>query len=156
MDFDGDGRIDIWDSRADILATIGGNSWEGYIGIPVAVAVREPAFNPNDRREARMQRPVGPARARFRAAMAKLLDLVGQERWGLPIVLVKGSRPDLSVPCISTDDQGAVRTAVNHLTSLGHTRFGLAVGPSRFVPVERKVLGFRAAMESDPFIYFQF
>jgi alanine racemase len=39
---------------------------------------------------------------------------------------------------------------VNHLASLGHTRFGLAVGPSRFVPVERKVLGFRAAMEADP------
>ncbi len=69
---------------------------------------------------------------------------------GLPILLVNGSRPDLPVPCISTDDEGAVRTAVNHLASLGHTRFGLAVGPSRFVPVERKVLGFRAAMESDP------
>lgn len=40
------------------------------------------------RREARKQRPVGPARARFRAATAKLLDLVGQKRWGLPIVLV--------------------------------------------------------------------
>jgi membrane protein YqaA with SNARE-associated domain len=40
------------------------------------------------RREVRKQRPVGPTRARFRAAMAKLLDLVGQERWGLPIVLV--------------------------------------------------------------------
>ena len=40
------------------------------------------------RREAQKQRPVGPARARFRAAMAKLLDLVGQKRWGLPIVLV--------------------------------------------------------------------
>ena len=38
------------------------------------------------RREVRKQRPVGPTRARFRAAMAKLLDLVGQERWGLPIV----------------------------------------------------------------------
>jgi membrane protein YqaA with SNARE-associated domain len=40
------------------------------------------------RREARKQRPVGPTRARFRAAGAKLLDLVGKERWGLPIVLV--------------------------------------------------------------------
>ena len=40
------------------------------------------------RREVRKQRPVGPTRARFRAAMAKLLDLVGQKRWGLPIVLV--------------------------------------------------------------------
>ncbi len=40
------------------------------------------------RQEVRKQLPVGPTRARFRAAMAKLLDLVGQERWGLPIVLV--------------------------------------------------------------------
>jgi membrane protein YqaA with SNARE-associated domain len=40
------------------------------------------------RQEVRKQRPVGPTRARFRAVMAKLLDLVGQERWGLPIVLV--------------------------------------------------------------------
>lgn len=40
------------------------------------------------RREARKQRPVGPTQARIRAAGAKLLDLVGQERWGLPIVFV--------------------------------------------------------------------
>jgi membrane protein YqaA with SNARE-associated domain len=40
------------------------------------------------RREIQKQRPVGPVRARFRVFMAKLLDLVGQERWGLPIVLV--------------------------------------------------------------------
>lgn len=69
---------------------------------------------------------------------------------GLPIVLVNGTRPDISVPCISTDDEGAVRTAINHLATLGHTRFGLAVGPSRFVPVERKVRAFRAAMSADP------
>jgi LacI family transcriptional regulator, repressor for deo operon, udp, cdd, tsx, nupC, and nupG len=69
---------------------------------------------------------------------------------GLPIVLVNGSRDDLKVPCISTDDEGAVRTAVSHLAALGHTRFGLAVGPARFVPVQRKVAGFRAAMAADP------
>jgi membrane protein YqaA with SNARE-associated domain len=40
------------------------------------------------RREIRKQRPVGPTQARVRAAGAKLLDLVGQERWGLPIVLI--------------------------------------------------------------------
>lgn len=40
------------------------------------------------RREVLKQRPVGPTRARIRAAGAKLLDLVGQERWGLPIVLI--------------------------------------------------------------------
>jgi membrane protein YqaA with SNARE-associated domain len=40
------------------------------------------------RREIRQQHPVGRTRARFRAAVAKLLDLVGQKRWGLPIVLL--------------------------------------------------------------------
>jgi membrane protein YqaA with SNARE-associated domain len=40
------------------------------------------------RREIQKQRQVGRVRARFRVFMAKLLDLVGQERWGLPIVLV--------------------------------------------------------------------
>ena len=69
---------------------------------------------------------------------------------GLPIVFVNGTRPEISVPCISTDDAGAVRTAVTHLTALGHTRFGLAVGPARFVPVERKVEAYRAAMAADP------
>ena len=33
-------------------------------------------------------RPVGPTRARLRAVSARLLDLVGQPRWGLPIVLL--------------------------------------------------------------------
>ena len=40
------------------------------------------------RREIRKQRPVGPTRARIRRLGAKLLDLVGQERWGLPIVFI--------------------------------------------------------------------
>jgi len=53
-DGNGDGRIDIWSNRADILATIAGNSWEGYGGIPVAVAVKVPTFDPKDPREARM------------------------------------------------------------------------------------------------------
>jgi membrane protein YqaA with SNARE-associated domain len=33
-------------------------------------------------------RPVGPTRARLRAFSARLLELVGQPRWGLPIVLL--------------------------------------------------------------------
>jgi membrane protein YqaA with SNARE-associated domain len=33
-------------------------------------------------------RPVGPTGARMRALLARLLDLIGQKRWGLPIVLL--------------------------------------------------------------------
>ena len=69
---------------------------------------------------------------------------------GLPIVLVNGTMPVVEAPCISTDDRSAVRMAVSHLAALGHTRFGLAVGPSRFVPVQRKIEGFREAVAADP------
>jgi membrane-bound lytic murein transglycosylase B len=53
-DGNGDGRIDIWSSRSDILSTLAGRSWEGYTDMPVAVAVRAPSFDPQDRRQARM------------------------------------------------------------------------------------------------------
>lgn len=39
-------------------------------------------------RSGRPVRPVGPVRAQLRASSARLLDLVGQPRWGLPIVLL--------------------------------------------------------------------
>ena len=58
-DGDGDGRIDIWRNRADILATIAGSHWQDYAGTPVAVAVKVPTFNPNDPREARMLAALG-------------------------------------------------------------------------------------------------
>lgn len=58
-DGNGDGRVDIWNNRADILATIAGSSWEGYAGIPVAVAVKVPNFDPKDPRESRMLRALG-------------------------------------------------------------------------------------------------
>ncbi len=69
---------------------------------------------------------------------------------GLPIVLVNGAMSGIAAPCISTDDRSAVRMAVTHLAALGHTKFGLAVGPSRFIPVARKVTGFREAIAADP------
>lgn len=69
---------------------------------------------------------------------------------GLPIALVNGYRAEIAAPCISTDERSAMKTAVSHLAALGHTRFGLAVGPSRFVPVARKVQGFREAMAAEP------
>jgi DNA-binding LacI/PurR family transcriptional regulator len=38
--------------------------------------------------------------------------------------------------------------ALDHLVSLGHREIGLAVGPDRFVPVIRKIAGFRNSMQS--------
>ncbi len=66
---------------------------------------------------------------------------------GLPIVLVNGWREGIEAPFISDDDVAAMDLAVNHLIELGHRQIGLAVGPDRYVPVIRKVAGFRAAME---------
>jgi DNA-binding LacI/PurR family transcriptional regulator len=65
---------------------------------------------------------------------------------GLPIVLVNGYIEGVDAPFISNDDVASMELAVSHLVSLGHTRIGLAVGPQRFVPVIRKVTGFRDAM----------
>ncbi len=65
---------------------------------------------------------------------------------GLPIVLVNGFAEGVDAPFISNDDVASMELAVTHLVSLGHTRIGLALGPRRFVPVLRKITGFREAM----------
>ena len=67
-------------------------------------------------------------------------------RRGLPVVLVNGYVDGVDAPFISNDDVASMELAVAHLVSLGHTRIGLAVGPRRFVPVLRKISGFRDAL----------
>jgi DNA-binding LacI/PurR family transcriptional regulator len=67
-------------------------------------------------------------------------------RGGLPIVLVNGYLEGVDAPFISNDDVASMELAVAHLVSLGHVRIGLAVGPPRFVPVVRKIAGFRDAL----------
>jgi DNA-binding LacI/PurR family transcriptional regulator len=66
---------------------------------------------------------------------------------GLPIVLVNGYHEDIDAPFISNDDVASMDLALTHLVQLGHTQIGLAVGPDRFVPVIRKIEGFRASMK---------
>ncbi len=78
---------------------------------------------------------------------------------GLPIVLVNGYLDGVDAPFISNDDVASMELAVSHLVSLGHRRIGLAVGPVRFVPVLRKVTGFRESLhrhlgvdDADPWV----
>lgn len=64
----------------------------------------------------------------------------------LPIVLVNGYVPGVEAPFVSCDDQAAGELAVRHLGALGHRRIGLISGPDRYLPVQRKLAGYRAAM----------
>jgi len=64
----------------------------------------------------------------------------------LPIVLINGYVQGISAPFVSCDDRAAGEMGVSHLIALGHRRIGLISGPERFVPVQRKLAGYRAAM----------
>lgn len=66
----------------------------------------------------------------------------------LPFVFVGGYREELPVPSISTDEDAAVRLAVNHLTQLGHEAIGLATGQSRYLPSLAKVDAFRRYVDT--------
>ena len=64
----------------------------------------------------------------------------------LPIVLVNGYVDGIDALFVSNDDAASMELAVGHLAALGHRRIGLAVGPARFVPVQRKIEGFARAL----------
>lgn len=66
---------------------------------------------------------------------------------GLPLVFVNGYIEGVDAPFISNDEVVSMGLAIEHLVSLGHRQIGLAVGPDRYVPVIRKVTGFRHAMQ---------
>src|SRR5690606_5750194 len=64
------------------------------------------------------------------------------------IVFVSGYTGELHAPAFSTDGAGSMELAVRHLASQGHTDIGLAIGPDRFVPAQRKRAGFERAMRT--------
>ena len=68
---------------------------------------------------------------------------------GLPVVFVNGWLPTVTAPCISADEYVATQLAVSHLVALGHRRIGFASGPERFLVVQRKLAGYRAAMKAE-------
>ncbi|SOC56919.1 transcriptional regulator, LacI family [Ornithinimicrobium cerasi] len=82
-----------------------------------------------------------------RASIDRYVEL---RRRGLPIALINGYREGVDATFISHDDVASMKVAVRHLRELGHTRIGFATGPPRYVPVQRRTAGFRAAMQGVP------
>ena len=67
---------------------------------------------------------------------------------GVPLVLVNGRDTDLGdIAAVTVDHAEVTRLAVGHLVSLGHTRIGLALGPSRYVTAGRLQLGYLDGLE---------
>lgn len=69
---------------------------------------------------------------------------------GMPIVLVNGHQPDVDAPSLSQDDRVAVELGLEHLRQLGHSRIGLAVGPSRYTPANRRITAFEQLVAATP------
>ncbi|MFF2377043.1 LacI family DNA-binding transcriptional regulator [Streptomyces xiamenensis] len=65
----------------------------------------------------------------------------------LPVVLVNASVPGLGFPRVSCDDAVAMEQAWRLLSSLGHQRIGLVLGPADHVPSQRKLAAARAIGE---------
>ncbi len=65
---------------------------------------------------------------------------------GVPFALINGFAPDVDGLSFSTDDVAAVNQSVAHLLQLGHSRIALLIGPNIFVPTQRKIAAFTAAM----------
>lgn len=62
----------------------------------------------------------------------------------LPVVLINAAAEHLDFPRVSTDDAVAMEQAYGHLSSLGHERIGLILGPPDHVPSRRKLAAFEA------------
>ncbi len=84
--------------------------------------------------------------ADIEADLSLYRDLMAQN---MPLVFVNGFAASLPAPFISCDDRHAAALAVKHLVSLGHTRIGFISGSSRYVPVIRKLEGYRNAMRAN-------
>jgi alanine racemase len=65
---------------------------------------------------------------------------------GLPVVFVNGPVPAVRAPAVSTDDQVSMDLAVAHLANMGHRHVALVTGQRRYLTVQRKIDGFKAAM----------
>jgi alanine racemase len=64
----------------------------------------------------------------------------------IPLVFVNGWVEGLGVPAVSSDEHLAATVAVEHLAQLGHRRIGFLTGSPVYVPVIRRLAGYRAAV----------
>jgi DNA-binding LacI/PurR family transcriptional regulator len=64
----------------------------------------------------------------------------------LPVVLINAAADNIEFPRVSTDDAVAVEQAFAHLTSLGHERIGLILGPPDHMPSRRKFAAYEALL----------
>src|ERR1700751_889824 len=68
----------------------------------------------------------------------------------LPVVLVNAAADKIDFPRVSTDDAVGMEQACAHLTSLGHDRIGLILGPLDHVPSRRKLHAFEQIAARTP------
>jgi DNA-binding LacI/PurR family transcriptional regulator len=61
----------------------------------------------------------------------------------MPVVLINAAVDTVPFPRVACDDALAMRYAVKHLSSLGHTKIGLLLGPTDHVPSNLKLVGAR-------------
>ena len=66
---------------------------------------------------------------------------------GMPVVFINAAIEKMPFPRVSCDDTLAMRQAIVHLSSLGHDRIGILLGPKGHVPSELKLKAARATVK---------
>ena len=61
---------------------------------------------------------------------------------GIPTIFINGHTTELAAAFVNCSNTESIASPVAHLRSLGHERIGLAVGPARFLPTQRKSSAF--------------
>jgi LacI family transcriptional regulator len=65
---------------------------------------------------------------------------------GFPIVLVDRELPDLDVPAVLLDNEGAAYSAVRHLIARGHRRIGMITGRPSISTTTERIAGYGRAL----------
>jgi LacI family transcriptional regulator len=65
---------------------------------------------------------------------------------GFPVVLVDRELPDLGVPAVLLDNEGAAYNAVRHLIARGHERIGMVGGRPSISTTTERIAGYQRAL----------